>query len=210
MRRIRIRPETSIQDLRCAPGTDARKRDLRQPGLRCCKLAGVPIKLRQGAGNSRPQTGAVRHQGRELAPLFQNRAPPTPTPLAPLRLKTPLEEMQHQGHQSTFQLAPVSFPQGFYFLRNVLPVNVVPLLPADQRSRGLCPAIKVFVVMRRVTHNLFPQLGAQNAYRSDTFNPWPRRWAFVTARSSFRGSRLPSRQTTRPSPLAVSMVPWSV
>ena len=54
------------------------------------------------------------------------------------------------------------------------------------------------------------QVGDQSSYRRDRCNPWLRNGAWVGARSSPTGSRLPSSHSTRPGPAPVSMTPASV
>lgn len=51
---------------------------------------------------------------------------------------------------------------------------------------------------------------SQKAWRSDSLMPWPASLARVGARSTDSGSRLPSRQTTRPGPRGVRASPRSV
>ena len=54
------------------------------------------------------------------------------------------------------------------------------------------------------------QVRDQSSYRRDRCNPWLRNGAWVGARSSPTGSRLPSSHSTRPRPAPVSMTPASV
>ena len=56
----------------------------------------------------------------------------------------------------------------------------------------------------------WPLFSPQNAKGRDTLSPWPASLARVAARSSSRGSRLPSRQTARPPPRPVRITPRSV
>ena len=102
-----FRPEMDVENLGRGPGTGGGKRFFGQSGFRSRQLTGVWIEPGQSFGRSRAQTRTVGKKGRKLPPLLQNRAPPTPASPAPLGLKAPLEEIQHQGHQSTLQFTPV-------------------------------------------------------------------------------------------------------